>query len=105
LTIDQDYTLRITDDLLAGFHEPEASHLDLLSAFIRPDHLNRAYLEAVELGYMWHEFDCLMRTPRFVWNGVNFFRLGILYEEEKADGRGFALLQVHSSRVMMRSCH
>jgi S-adenosylmethionine:tRNA ribosyltransferase-isomerase len=45
LTIDQDYTLRITDDLLTGFHEPEASHLDLLSAFIRPDHLNRAYLK------------------------------------------------------------
>ncbi|MDN4595507.1 S-adenosylmethionine:tRNA ribosyltransferase-isomerase [Polycladomyces subterraneus] len=56
LTIDQDYTLRITDGLLTGFHEPEASHLDLLSAFIRPDRLNRAYLEAVERGYMWHEF-------------------------------------------------
>jgi S-adenosylmethionine:tRNA ribosyltransferase-isomerase len=56
LTIHQDYALRIMDGLLTGFHEPEASHLDLLSAFIRPDQLNCAYLEALERGYMWHEF-------------------------------------------------
>jgi S-adenosylmethionine:tRNA ribosyltransferase-isomerase len=37
-------------------HEPQASHLDLLSAFVEPRRLQAAYLEAIPRGYLWHEF-------------------------------------------------
>lgn len=50
------YRLRVVDGLLTGFHEPEASHLDMLSAFIRPDQLHAAYQEAIRQRYLWHEF-------------------------------------------------
>lgn len=56
LHIDSTHQLRIVDALLTGLHEPESSHLDLLSAFVQPDRLRPAYLEAVERGYLWHEF-------------------------------------------------
>jgi S-adenosylmethionine:tRNA ribosyltransferase-isomerase len=42
--------------LLTGLHEPHASHLDLLSAFVEPVRLQAAYQEAIERGYLWHEF-------------------------------------------------
>lgn len=51
-----DTTLRVVDGLLTGLHEPQASHLDLLSAFVEPKRLQAAYLECVERGYLWHEF-------------------------------------------------
>ncbi|GAA3457131.1 S-adenosylmethionine:tRNA ribosyltransferase-isomerase [Dactylosporangium matsuzakiense] len=44
------------DGLLTGFHEPRASHLDLLAAVSAPDVLAAAYAEAVREGYLWHEF-------------------------------------------------
>jgi S-adenosylmethionine:tRNA ribosyltransferase-isomerase len=50
------HQLRVVDALLTGLHEPESSHLDLLSAFVRPERLRPAYLEAVARGYLWHEF-------------------------------------------------
>ena len=50
------YQLRVVDALLTGMHEPESSDLDLLSAFIEPGRLKRAYLQAIEQGYLWHEF-------------------------------------------------
>lgn len=56
LHISQDHELRAVDALLTGLHEPQASHLDLLSAFIEPARLQTAYLEAIERGYLWHEF-------------------------------------------------
>ncbi|WP_409344522.1 S-adenosylmethionine:tRNA ribosyltransferase-isomerase [Paenibacillus sp. MBLB4367] len=56
LMIDRSMPLRVVDGLITGFHEPEASHLDLLSAFIDPDLLVGAYQEAIERGYLWHEF-------------------------------------------------
>ncbi|WP_442601946.1 S-adenosylmethionine:tRNA ribosyltransferase-isomerase [Paenibacillus sp. KN14-4R] len=56
LHIDAQFPLQVADGLLTGFHEPEASHLDLLSAFIREDWLQEAYWEAVEQQYLWHEF-------------------------------------------------
>jgi S-adenosylmethionine:tRNA ribosyltransferase-isomerase len=56
LHIDSAHQLRIVDALLTGLHEPESSHLDLLSAFVSPDRLRAAYLGAVERGYLWHEF-------------------------------------------------
>jgi S-adenosylmethionine:tRNA ribosyltransferase-isomerase len=50
------HRLRAVDGLLTGLHEPEASHLDLLTAFLPADRLRHAYEEAVRRGYFWHEF-------------------------------------------------
>ncbi|RKN85173.1 S-adenosylmethionine:tRNA ribosyltransferase-isomerase [Paenibacillus ginsengarvi] len=56
LYINESYPLRVTDGLISGFHEPEASHLHMLSAFIGLEELGRAYDEAIRAGYLWHEF-------------------------------------------------
>jgi len=48
--------LRAVDGLLTGFHEPQASHFDLLQAFLDEPLLERAYREAVAARYLWHEF-------------------------------------------------
>jgi S-adenosylmethionine:tRNA ribosyltransferase-isomerase len=47
---------RVVDALLTGMHEPEASHFDLLRAFLPETLLERAYREAIAAGYLWHEF-------------------------------------------------
>ena len=44
------------DALLTGLHEPQASHFDLLSAFMPRRLLERAYDEAIDQRYLWHEF-------------------------------------------------
>lgn len=56
LHIAADYQLKVVDALLTGMHEPKSSHLDLLSAFVAPPRLQAAYLEAIQRGYLWHEF-------------------------------------------------
>ncbi|HEY4554237.1 MAG TPA: S-adenosylmethionine:tRNA ribosyltransferase-isomerase [Bacillaceae bacterium] len=56
LYIKKGHVLKATDGLLTGLHEPEASHLDLLSAFLPEDHLMNAYTYALEQGFLWHEF-------------------------------------------------
>jgi S-adenosylmethionine:tRNA ribosyltransferase-isomerase len=56
LYIKPDSSLHVVDGLLTGFHEPEASHLDMLSAFIPVNQLLTAYQEAINQGYLWHEF-------------------------------------------------
>ena len=56
LKIDRQYQLRSVDGLLTGLHEPEASHLDLLSAFLSPEKIRAAYDEAITRKYLWHEF-------------------------------------------------
>jgi S-adenosylmethionine:tRNA ribosyltransferase-isomerase len=48
--------LRVSDALLTGFHEPQASHFDLLLAFVDEPLLARAYADAVARRYLWHEF-------------------------------------------------
>ena len=48
--------LRVADGLLTGFHEPQASHFDLLRAFLDETLLDRAYREAIAARYLWHEF-------------------------------------------------
>jgi len=47
---------RVVDGLITGWHEAGASHLLLLEAVARPDLVATAYREAVERGYLWHEF-------------------------------------------------
>ncbi len=48
--------LAVVDALLTGLHEPQASHFDLLRAFLDDRLLGRAYSEAIARGYLWHEF-------------------------------------------------
>ena len=48
--------VRHVDGLLTGFHEPRASHLDMLAAIVRSDLLCATYDSAVAEGYLWHEF-------------------------------------------------
>jgi S-adenosylmethionine:tRNA ribosyltransferase-isomerase len=56
LRIGPGHRLLAVDGLLTGLHEPEASHLDLLAAFIDRPALDRAYASALASGYLWHEF-------------------------------------------------
>jgi S-adenosylmethionine:tRNA ribosyltransferase-isomerase len=56
LIVTPDRALAVVDGLLTGFHEPEASHLDLLRAFADDALLDRAYGHALDAGYLWHEF-------------------------------------------------
>jgi S-adenosylmethionine:tRNA ribosyltransferase-isomerase len=56
LYINRETVLKVVDGLITGLHEPEASHLDLLTAFIDEELLFQAYQEAIDLGYLWHEF-------------------------------------------------
>jgi S-adenosylmethionine:tRNA ribosyltransferase-isomerase len=46
LVVTPESGVAVADGLLTGFHEPEASHLDML----------RAYEHAIRQGYLWHEF-------------------------------------------------
>ena len=48
--------LQIVNGLLTGFHEPRASHLQMLEALAGQHHLAVAYQAAIEQGYQWHEF-------------------------------------------------
>jgi S-adenosylmethionine:tRNA ribosyltransferase-isomerase len=56
LRITANHILKVADGLLTGLHEPEASHLDLLTAFLPAEKIREAYEEAVRQKYLWHEF-------------------------------------------------
>ncbi|AGZ41633.1 tRNA ribosyltransferase-isomerase [Actinoplanes friuliensis DSM 7358] len=56
LVITPDRGLRAVDGLLTGFHEPRASHLDMLAAVAGTPLLERCYAEALDARYLWHEF-------------------------------------------------
>jgi S-adenosylmethionine:tRNA ribosyltransferase-isomerase len=56
LRITAGYRLQVVNGLLTGLHEPEASHLDLLAAFVPPQTIYAAYNEAIQRRYLWHEF-------------------------------------------------
>ena len=56
LHINASHRLKAVDGLLTGMHEPEASHLDLLTAFLPAEQIKSAYTEAVAKQYLWHEF-------------------------------------------------
>jgi S-adenosylmethionine:tRNA ribosyltransferase-isomerase len=65
LRIGPGHRLAVVDGLLTGLHEPEASHLDLLGAFLDRAALDRAYAAALAEGYLWHEFgDVCLLLPR-----------------------------------------
>jgi S-adenosylmethionine:tRNA ribosyltransferase-isomerase len=46
----------VVNGLLTGFHEPCASHLDMLAAITDSAVLAQCYAEAIEFGYLWHSF-------------------------------------------------
>jgi S-adenosylmethionine:tRNA ribosyltransferase-isomerase len=48
--------LWLVDGLITGWHEPEASHLDMLEAAAGTQLLARSYDAALACGYLWHEF-------------------------------------------------
>ncbi|TES57509.1 S-adenosylmethionine:tRNA ribosyltransferase-isomerase [Halalkalibacterium halodurans] len=56
LSIDAGYELQLATGLLTGFHEPQASHLHMLAAFVQEQELFRVYEQAIRQGYQWHEF-------------------------------------------------
>lgn len=56
LVVDAAYTPRVTAGLLTGWHEPMASHLEMVEAFAGRTLLEASYGAALEAGYLWHEF-------------------------------------------------
>jgi S-adenosylmethionine:tRNA ribosyltransferase-isomerase len=50
------YKLRSVNALLTGLHEPQATHLAILQALAGLAHTRLAYNEALQHGYLWHEF-------------------------------------------------
>lgn len=56
LYIDASFALKVVDGLITGLHEPESSHLDLLTAFLDAASIETIYRDAVAKGYLWHEF-------------------------------------------------
>jgi len=48
--------VRAIDGLITGWHEPEASHLQMLQALANEELLDTCYREALGHGYLWHEF-------------------------------------------------
>jgi S-adenosylmethionine:tRNA ribosyltransferase-isomerase len=56
LVITSERGVRVVDGLLTGFHEPAASHLDMLATIAGERHLQVAYRAALDGRYLWHEF-------------------------------------------------
>jgi S-adenosylmethionine:tRNA ribosyltransferase-isomerase len=56
LVVTPERGLHVVDGLLTGWHEPQASHLQLLQAAAGDQLLRRCYDAALEHGYLWHEF-------------------------------------------------
>lgn len=56
LVITPERGLRAVNGLLTGFHEPRATHLAMIEALAGLDHLKVTYPEALQKGYLWHEF-------------------------------------------------
>ena len=61
LIITPERPLRVVNALITGLHEPYATHLTMLGRVVEAAggdqrHLERAYREAREAGYLWHEF-------------------------------------------------
>lgn len=48
--------VHVVDGLLTGMHDPVTSHLAMLYALAGKEMIQDAYREALEKGYLWHEF-------------------------------------------------
>lgn len=62
LLIESSSPVRAVDGLLTGWHEPKATHLELVEAVAGRHLMESMYRRAVEVGYGWHEFgdSCLI---------------------------------------------
>ena len=56
LVVTPERGVRAIDGLVTGFHEPQASHLDMLKAIAGERLVAACYAEALRRGYLWHEF-------------------------------------------------
>jgi len=56
LVITPERGVRAVDAILTGLHAPDASHLSMLEAFANGEHLSKAYGNALDEHYLWHEF-------------------------------------------------
>jgi S-adenosylmethionine:tRNA ribosyltransferase-isomerase len=56
LYINENFPLKLVDGIITGFHEPKASHLEMLTAFVPQEILFNAYHTAIKKSYLWHEF-------------------------------------------------
>ena len=56
LVITPERGVEVVDGLITGWHEPEASHLDMLRAIAGDRLVDLSYQAAAEHGYLWHEF-------------------------------------------------
>jgi S-adenosylmethionine:tRNA ribosyltransferase-isomerase len=56
LVIEPETEIRALDGMITGWHEPEASHLQMLIAVAGEQLLERSYEEALRCRYLWHEF-------------------------------------------------
>jgi S-adenosylmethionine:tRNA ribosyltransferase-isomerase len=56
LVITPDRPVRSVNGLITGLHEPRATHLAILQQIAARSHLDRAYAEARQAAYLWHEF-------------------------------------------------
>jgi S-adenosylmethionine:tRNA ribosyltransferase-isomerase len=56
LVVTPECGVRAVDGMITGWHEPEASHLQMLEAVAGPELLSRSYDAALQNGYLWHEF-------------------------------------------------
>jgi S-adenosylmethionine:tRNA ribosyltransferase-isomerase len=64
LVLDGGRRTRTVDGLITGLHEPEASHLRLLTAVAGADLVATAYASALAGDYLWHEFgDSMLFLP------------------------------------------
>jgi S-adenosylmethionine:tRNA ribosyltransferase-isomerase len=56
LVIGPERGVSVVDGLITGWHEPQASHLQMLEAIAGRELLRRSYEQALAGGYRWHEF-------------------------------------------------
>ncbi len=56
LVVTPERGVRAVDGLITGWHEPEASHLQMLEAIAGAELLRRSYDQALAHRYLWHEF-------------------------------------------------
>ncbi len=56
LVISKNRPVHVVDGLITGWHEPRASHLQMLEAIGGDRLVRRSYAAALSAGYLWHEF-------------------------------------------------
>jgi S-adenosylmethionine:tRNA ribosyltransferase-isomerase len=56
LVVTPERGIQAVGSMLTGLHEPRSTHLAMLEALVGRGHLRRSYAEALDEGYLWHEF-------------------------------------------------